>query len=57
MCADCGDDAYIRLSSDDGAPTMLCAHCFVERARVGKLVPVKHATTPTTSTQRPSSVG
>jgi hypothetical protein len=25
-CADCGNDAYIRLASDgDG---MLCAHCF-----------------------------
>ncbi|MDE3103037.1 MAG: hypothetical protein KGJ98_12470 [Chloroflexota bacterium] len=39
-CADCGDDAYIRLSGDNGSPEMLCAHCFIDRARLGKLVPV-----------------
>ena len=26
-CADCGNDAYIRLESDE----MLCAHCYAER--------------------------
>lgn len=40
-CADCGNDAYIRLSGENGSAEMLCAHCFVDRARLGKLVPVK----------------
>lgn len=36
-CADCGNDAYIRLSGDNGSAEMLCAHCFVDRVRAGKL--------------------
>ncbi|MDE3194660.1 MAG: hypothetical protein KGN00_13380 [Chloroflexota bacterium] len=44
-CADCGNDAYIRLSGENGSREMLCAHCFVERARLGKLVPVKQRPT------------
>lgn len=41
-CADCGDDAYIRLASGNGSPEMVCAHCFADRVRAGK---VKRATT------------
>ncbi len=42
-CADCGNDAYIRLSGENGSAEMLCAHCFSDRARLGKLVPVKRS--------------
>lgn len=32
-CVDCGNDAYIRLAGGNGEITMVCAHCFAERAR------------------------
>jgi len=35
-CADCGDDAYIRLAAGDGSREMVCAHCFADRVRSGK---------------------
>ena len=47
VCSDCGTDAYIRLTGENGSAEMLCAHCFVDRARVGKLVAVKRAPAPT----------
>jgi hypothetical protein len=43
VCSDCGNDAYIRLTGENGAAEMVCAHCFVDRARVGKLVAVKRS--------------
>lgn len=36
-CADCGNDAYIRLAGTNGETVMVCAHCFADRARAGKL--------------------
>jgi ribosomal protein L37AE/L43A len=38
-CADCGNDAYIRLAATNGAPEMVCAHCFAERVRSGAVKP------------------
>lgn len=40
-CSDCGNDAYIQLGGEDGSAEMVCAHCFVDRARTGKLVDAK----------------
>jgi hypothetical protein len=37
QCVDCGNDAYIRLGGENGSPQMLCAHCFVDRARLERL--------------------
>lgn len=34
-CADCGNDAYIRLAGANGQPLMVCAHCFADRVRTG----------------------
>lgn len=36
-CADCGNDAYIRLAETNGETVMVCAHCFADRARAGTL--------------------
>jgi ribosomal protein L37AE/L43A len=36
-CADCGNDAYIRLAGTNGETVMVCAHCFDDRARAGKV--------------------
>jgi hypothetical protein len=36
-CADCGTDAYIRLAGKSGETLMVCAHCFADRARAGRL--------------------
>jgi hypothetical protein len=36
-CADCGNDAYIRLAGPSGESLMVCAHCFADRARAGKV--------------------
>ena len=33
-CADCGNDAYIRM--DENGSEMLCAHCYAERIRSEK---------------------
>ncbi|HEX9435755.1 MAG TPA: hypothetical protein VGA16_01195 [Candidatus Limnocylindria bacterium] len=32
-CVDCGSDAFIRLSSQDGREDMICGHCYAERIR------------------------
>lgn len=40
-CSDCGNDAYIRLAGANGSAEMVCAHCFVDRARAGKLTDAK----------------
>jgi hypothetical protein len=37
-CADCGNDAFIRLGIRNGAEDMVCAHCYAERMRKG-LIP------------------
>ena len=37
-CADCGNDAYIRMSGSGGAAELLCARCYAERVRSGKAV-------------------
>ncbi|OGN84646.1 MAG: hypothetical protein A3G84_05290 [Chloroflexi bacterium RIFCSPLOWO2_12_FULL_71_12] len=34
-CADCGNDAYIRLAGENGDSRMVCAHCFADRVRSG----------------------
>ncbi len=36
-CADCGGDAYIRLAGT--RDTMICAHCFADRAGRGPVPP------------------
>jgi hypothetical protein len=36
-CADCGNDAYIRLGGTNGETLMVCSHCFADRARAGTL--------------------
>lgn len=36
-CRDCGNDAYIRLARTNGETVMVCAHCFADRARAGRL--------------------
>ncbi|MGH2378497.1 MAG: hypothetical protein ACRDGT_08460 [Candidatus Limnocylindria bacterium] len=36
-CADCGNDAYIRLAGTNGETVMVCAHCFADRARAGDI--------------------
>lgn len=48
-CADCGDDAYIRLAASNGQQEMVCAHCFADRVRSGKV-------TRATSTRAPKRV-
>jgi hypothetical protein len=30
-CVDCGNDAFIRLASNDGGADMICGHCYAER--------------------------
>lgn len=32
-CVDCGNDAFIRLTSADGREDMICGHCYAERLR------------------------
>lgn len=36
-CSDCDNDAYIRLAGKSGETVMVCAHCFADRARAGRL--------------------
>lgn len=45
-CIDCGDDAYIRLAGQGGETVMVCAHCFADRARAGRLPEGKSHKTP-----------
>lgn len=33
-CADCGNDAYIRMAGENGETVMVCAHCFADHPRV-----------------------
>jgi hypothetical protein len=36
-CVDCGNDAFIKLASDDGREEMICGHCYSERIRTRPL--------------------
>jgi hypothetical protein len=45
-CADCGNDAYIRLAAGNGSPEMVCAHCFADRVRSGAVKPETSAHAP-----------
>lgn len=54
-CADCGNDAYIRLGATDRGEEMVCAHCYADRIRKGGATtrePSK-ATPPRTTGARP----
>jgi hypothetical protein len=50
-CADCGNDAYIRLAGTNGESVMVCAHCFADRARAGTLPKDASRKTPERSEQ------
>lgn len=54
-CADCGNDAYIQLRPRNGdEPDLVCAHCYAERIRAGK-VPAPRASAPPAAPARGST--
>lgn len=36
-CVDCGNDAFIRLSSSDGREDMICGRCYAKRGRASRV--------------------